>query len=1049
MFRPESRATPMQVSPDDSTLGRLIDELTHKLQADEPVYLQIYLDQYPEHAQELSRIFPALERLAELGRSEAKIQSPGGILTVWDDDGKPGVGVLGDFRLLREVGRGGMGVVYEAEQVSLRRRVALKVLPLAGALDSKQLNRFQTEAQAAACLHHTHIVPVHAVGCERGVHYYAMQFIEGHSLAELIKELRRLEGLEPTNQAASSGDGSSTSTLAAALISGRYAAQFGDPGEQAKPAAPGDRPRDRSESDAALPFSKRGPAAMPPGSSSPPDSGSSTRSRAYIRTVAQFGVQVAEALDHAHTRGILHRDIKPGNLLLDEPGQLWVADFGLAQVQGNPCLTLTGDIIGTLRYMSPEQALGKRVVIDGRTDIYSLGVTLYELLTLHPAVDGQDRQEILRKLAEEEPTPPRKLNSEVPRDLETVVLKAMAREPEGRYATAKDVTDDLRRFLEHKPIKARRPSPLDQAAKWTRRHRPMVASITASTFLFLSLAIIVLASSNLRIQQEQKRADEQKERAEANSRTARKVVDRMFTRVAEDLAHTPRMEKVRRALLVDALEFYQGFLNEKSSDPVVRYETASAYMRVADIQAVLGRFSLAVEPWHHAVALLEKLAAQFPSMPEYQRDLALCHRELSHVYYNVRQQGGKSLEERRAEFRIREKLVAEFPTVPDYRRELARNHTEFGLTLEREGRSPIEAEDHLRKALNVWDEIRKDFPEVPEDRYGRANSHHWLGSLLMHAGRLPEAEQELRKALALAEQSLADKPDSDDFRSRLAHIQDYLGQAMMESGQPAEAEDLFRRSIRLYESAVEDFPDTPDYLRRVSLVYNSLGESLRAMRRVQEAENALRHAIELRLKFETRRSDPKIESATVSSMYETLGLLSHESGRVQEAADAFRRAQAGYERAAEEDPDRFWVRVQYAWFLTNCPATQFRNTDRAITLVKQALQLTPQSRWGWKVLGEAEYRAGHWNAAIEAMKESVKLAPGDDPYVGLFMAMGQWQVGHKKEARKWYDQAVQGMEKKRSRDEDLRRLRAEAAALLGLPEPAAPPKREAPGPMKG
>ena len=198
-------------------------------------------------------------------------------------------------------------------------------------------------------------------------------------------------------------------------------------------------------------------------------------------------MQVAEALDHAHTRGILHRDIKPANLLLDDQGQLWVTDFGLAQIQGNPGLTLTGDILGTLRYMSPEQALAKRVVIDGRTDIYSLGVTLYELLTLRPAIDGQDRQEILRKIAEEEPAPPRKLNPAVPRDLETILLKAMAKEPSGRYATAKELADELRRFLEHKPITARRPSLLDRAAKWARRHRAAVWSAG------VSLAVLLLA----------------------------------------------------------------------------------------------------------------------------------------------------------------------------------------------------------------------------------------------------------------------------------------------------------------------------------------------------------------------------------------------------------------------------------------------------------------------------------------------------------------------------------------------------------------------------
>src|SRR6185369_14584466 len=205
-------------------------------------------------------------------------------------------------------------------------------------------------------------------------------------------------------------------------------------------------------------------------------SSSSTRGRAYIRTVAQLGIQAAEALDHAHTRGILHRDIKPGNLLLDEQGQLWVTDFGLAQIQGNPGLTLSGDILGTLRYMSPEQALARRVVIDGRTDVYSLGVTLYELLTLRPAFDGKDREEVLRKIAFEEPERPRRLKRDIPLELETITLKAMARTPTDRYGTAQELADDLRRFLADEPIRARRPTLAQRARRWMRRHQTLVWS---------------------------------------------------------------------------------------------------------------------------------------------------------------------------------------------------------------------------------------------------------------------------------------------------------------------------------------------------------------------------------------------------------------------------------------------------------------------------------------------------------------------------------------------------------------------------------------------
>ena len=271
------------------------------------------------------------------------------------DDAEPGLGDLGDFRILREVGRGGMGVVYEAIQRSLNRRVALKVLPFAAAMDPTQLRRFQTEALAAAQLHHTHIVPVYSVGCERGVHYYAMQFIEGQTLAQVIAERRR--------RAQGPGRGPRS-----APVSGRRPA-----GTEGLPLESRFR-RKSGPAEAGTPTPGPGQAS---GSATP-----SSRSREFFRTVAALGIQAAEALDHAHKLGIVHRDIKPANLLLDVQGKLWITDFGLVRLQDDAGLTMTGDLLGTLRYMSPEQALAKRGYLDHRTDIYSLGATLYELLTL-------------------------------------------------------------------------------------------------------------------------------------------------------------------------------------------------------------------------------------------------------------------------------------------------------------------------------------------------------------------------------------------------------------------------------------------------------------------------------------------------------------------------------------------------------------------------------------------------------------------------------------------------------------------------------------------
>jgi serine/threonine protein kinase/Flp pilus assembly protein TadD len=425
MSRPIPSAPPN--GSQETLVVELLEELANRIQAGEAVDVEAFLARHPDEAERLRPLLPAVQVLGELGRSRSVSVPPAAA-------GEPPSHALGDFRILREVGRGGMGVVYEAEQVSLGRRVALKVLPFAVTMDGRQLQRFQNEARAAAGLHHTNIVPVYYVGSERGVHYYAMQFIEGRDLASVIAQLRAQEAGRkvPDPQTAETVD-----------------AAAGQP--------------------AALPAVDTRPLAGLL-------TENSTRSPEYFRTVARLGIQAAEALDHAHQMGIVHRDIKPANLLVDAAGRLWVTDFGLAQVQTDTRLTMTGDLVGTLRYMSPEQALAKRVVIDHRTDVYSLGATLYELLTLQPAFEGSDRQELLRQIAFEEPSRPRRINKAIPAELETIVLKAMEKSPTERYATAKELADDLRHWLEDRPIRARRPSLGQRARKWARRHRAAVVA---------------------------------------------------------------------------------------------------------------------------------------------------------------------------------------------------------------------------------------------------------------------------------------------------------------------------------------------------------------------------------------------------------------------------------------------------------------------------------------------------------------------------------------------------------------------------------------------
>ncbi len=482
----------------DSILADLVEQFLDRIQAGEVLDPTGFAAAHPEHAEPLRQLLPALEMMAALSHSAARAGS--GVAPT-ADIADPGLGLLGDFHILREVGRGGMGVVYEAEQVSLRRRVALKVLPFAAALDPRQLARFKSEAQATALLHHTNIVPVHAVGAERGVHYYAMQFIDGRTLADVITELRQLEGKARDGEAGDCEvregghrEGEAPSEPADA-IAAQQELRF--PDSSGRRSAEGEAPSEP------LLCAGRGSPDPAPGSteglpSLATPSSSTTRNRAYFRNAARLGLEAAEALEHAHQEGIIHRDIKPANLMFDAKGHLWVTDFGLARLQDDAGLTITGDLLGTLRYMSPEQALAKRGYLDHRTDIYSLGATLYEFLTLRPAVEGRDRQQVLRRIAEDEPVAPRRIDPEVPRDLETILLKTLAKEPEARYATARDLADDLRRFLEHCPIKARRPNMLERASKWARRHPGLVATVIS----VLVLAVIGLSASLVAVSNE-------------------------------------------------------------------------------------------------------------------------------------------------------------------------------------------------------------------------------------------------------------------------------------------------------------------------------------------------------------------------------------------------------------------------------------------------------------------------------------------------------------------------------------------------------------------
>ena len=464
--------------------SEVIAKVSARLQAGESISWETIRKQYSQFEKELRQVIPALEGLVALGMDDSQAASVSDL--IGGEEVTPNR-TLGDFQIVREIGRGGMGVVYEAEQLSIKRSVALKVLPFAALVDSRAIQRFKNEVAAVATLEHPHIVSVYAVGEERGIHYYAMRLIRGQSLATVIYELQKKARDDD------SLDGDSISQVVAALPAS---------GKASFAVAEATRTFD-SKIQAEMSTAARGRSIT---------QASRVTDQKYFRNVVGLIIQAGDALHHAHQQGIIHRDVKPGNLLLDADSHVFVTDFGLARIENAPELTMTGDLMGTLRYMSPEQVQAGRVMIDHRTDIYSLGATLYELLTLASIWPDKNKSDLIRRISLEEPTPLRKLNPAIPVDVETIVLKSLRRNPNERYATAQEFAEDLQRVLDYEPIKAKRPSTLERINKWTRRN-PTI--LWASVAVLVLLTVASVASTFLILEQKkianQKSADALKE----------------------------------------------------------------------------------------------------------------------------------------------------------------------------------------------------------------------------------------------------------------------------------------------------------------------------------------------------------------------------------------------------------------------------------------------------------------------------------------------------------------------------------------------------------
>jgi serine/threonine protein kinase len=846
----------------EARLAGELDRITEQIQQGETPDLSELIADYPDMAETIRAYVRQIELLQGAGGSDPSLGDSnilglsGSSFTNQKstDGGADDELRIGDYRIEHEIGRGGMGIVYAARQISLDRPVALKILPFASSLDKTQITRFRNEARAAGLLHHPNIVPVFAVGCEDEVHFYAMQHIISESLDSVIRRQRGTDPDtdtnptwldtspdEPVSKKMSDVDVKPTNNWLRELTSEK---SF-DPDETASlPKQDTDEPKPKAKSE---PFS--GPLGDS-GVTSLSGSGVSTTpgtpfqlaeptTAEYHRQIAQIGIQVAEALQYAHECGIIHRDIKPSNLLLDRKGKVWITDFGLARVQSDVGVTRTGDVIGTLRYMSPEQAAGDSAVIDQRADVYSLGMSLYELITLHEAFHDMKRREMLLAIAEKDPALPRRLNPSIPIDLETIVLKAISKKPEQRYATAQELADDLNRFLSGLPTMARRPTPTERLAKWAGRHRTAVRAamvLVVVAMIGFGITSLLIANAHNKVidvnrqlvdsneklrkahnqleaawkesESNRQQAETNAQRAETNAKRAkanadraqklynhaRQVLDQLGSQYAEKLKYVDGAEELRRLFLSDTQKYYDQFIELSENDPGLRHDLAMTYAKNGEVNDQLGDHNKAIKAYMDAKQFFEELIRQEPNDPKYQADFALCLNN-------------------------------------------------FGRLLDRMGKTNT-AKQQFEEAIKILKKLSEENPKQDQYLSDLALAHHNRGVLDLQIGNLTEAKTDLEMARDLQKTALEQDPKNLTYASRLVASYDTLSRIFLGIDRPKAIENCLE-AIQMQKKLVKEHPLQRNLQSDLALSYHSLGTLQRQEGQNDLAADSYRMAIDI------------------------------------------------------------------------------------------------------------------------------------------------------------------------------------------------------------
>ncbi|WP_182867176.1 serine/threonine-protein kinase [Stieleria mannarensis] len=813
------------------------EQLIERRRRGEQVTTDQYARAYPELADRIRMQFPvmlALEKFKE--NTLSSTADPYDIEIEVPQE-------LGDYHIIREIGRGAMGVVYEAEQQSLQRRVAVKVFPRQTLQEARKLERFARESKMAARLHHNNIVPVFGVGHHSGLHYFVMQRIKGVGLDEIIQRAKTGSqqdlSADETRQwrcgAGSTADSGSIRSLRLARLFGR---REDDP-----------------------------PTTAPTGDGAVADPDLASEMTSSFVRAAGIGVQVADAIHYAHSQGVLHRDIKPSNLMIDPGGTVWVTDFGLATALQQDQPVDRNDIAGTLRFMAPEQLSGKH---DTRSDLYSLGVTLYELITLQPAFTASSKAGVVDRILHGQFEKPRAVRPRIPRDLEAIVLKAMALAPDQRYQNGRELADDLTRFIKGRPVRARRIGSVGRMVRWARRD-PLAASLVGTLAIVIGTSFVLVSSK-------WREAVEERQRAESNLIVALESMDQILGRFTSswmarptDLQLGPEdagpadagpadlapgelqmlVSDHSASLMEDAIRFYDRFAVDNAPSPRLMRDTARVHQRAGDIYQRLGKYAKAEHAYVRCLAILNQQDAdddtslaltkakvlnqlglvkyatsRFPEAErvflkardvlaqQTHREEPACQAELARTFSNLGQSQWLMFhhdDARRSHRRavsILESLVEWEPDNPGYQLALARAYRAYYPFAS--NRNSNERESVKSAGIAILDELVIEHPHVPDYQCELAEiltatvqRYRWSGN---NQAQITQLERSIKIARQLSEAY----PAIPRYKVTLADALKTMGD-LVDRSDPTAAVKYLNEAIEIYRSLTDSFPDVPAY----------------------------------------------------------------------------------------------------------------------------------------------------------------------------------------------------------------------------------------------